>query len=163
MNDCVSRLTLDRLAERSLCAADESQVVAHLATCARCHAESELMQSARQRFASHVLARTLPELRGRRWRHLIGVQLLPSLVAVAAMVAIIPRLWRAHEPEMSTKGGAALKVFARRQGEVFAVKDGAALRAGDELRFVVTSGGHPSQDCHQRGSRGTAAEYTYTP
>jgi hypothetical protein len=66
-----------------------------------------------------------------------------ALSLAFALVLLV--VWRGHllepGPDVVTKGdGPTLQVVARQRGHVFALKSGAHLSPGDEIRFVVEPG-----------------------
>jgi hypothetical protein len=110
----------------------------HLAACPRCRADFEAAATLREHFTAHVLVRTLPV---RRRRFAWPLFALPALaVAIALLVIVRPSSHRA-EPELAIKGDAAWQVFANRDGQTFAVHDGARLAQGDRIRFAVIPDG----------------------
>ena len=143
---------------------------AHAAACDRCRRNVEHERALAGHFARDVLPRTLAALSRRgpgtqrlgfprwprawAWAWAGGAAAAAACVALAlAMPARLGHRQRgagADGPEIALKGGRAsasatpgLRMFARRDGRVFAVSDGARLRSGDEVRFVAEAGGYP--------------------
>jgi hypothetical protein len=134
----VSPLMLDSLALDALDLATAERVQAHLASCAGCREHQGAAAELRREFASRALPRRA-ERPVRRWWWLA----LPA-VAVVVVIALgapggLGR--RAEPPRLAIKGDVSWQVFANRGGETFAVRDGSALAAGDQIRFVVLPGG----------------------
>ncbi|MBJ6763485.1 hypothetical protein JGU66_22180 [Myxococcaceae bacterium JPH2] len=146
----LSQLDLDAHVLRALTPELAAHAEAHLAACAECAAALASLQAAHQRFDTEVLRRTLPAVRERgearvvrSWRWLLAPA---ALVAVASVAALVFRGPLEGEPSdaYGIKGGAVLRVYAKRGAQVDAVKDGVRLSAGDALRFsLVSSGGLP--------------------
>jgi hypothetical protein len=151
-----SALELDALAIGALDGAEARRVGDHLAACERCRGAADASRADREAFRSVVLPRTAAAvverarpLRGRRapWTW----WLIPAVAAAAALLWLIrpatepeiPSEGGAREAVLAVKGAAALQLFASRDGKVFAVRDGAALRPGDRIRFVVQPAGLP--------------------
>ncbi|HUB09098.1 MAG TPA: hypothetical protein VMB50_18960 [Myxococcales bacterium] len=132
----LSLLELDALAEAGT-------PPAHLAECPRCQAELEALRTDEARFRTEVYGRTLAQVQRRlSWRRRLS--LAPLLLAPAlglAAILLVPR--RTPEPEVGVKGVPTLRLFVSHAGEVTQARDGAALEAGDELRFEVQPGGLP--------------------
>jgi hypothetical protein len=106
------------------------RVQRHAATCAPCAQVLAAIGAADER------ARSGPRPQQRRLPWVLAIA-----VPAAAIALLVPRLALRPSagPDLQVKGGAvqpALELFARRGGEPFAVA-GTALRAGDEVRFVV--------------------------
>ena len=146
----VSALTLDALDLGLLAAEEAAAAEAHLAGCDRCRADRELQRAARLRFEREVEARTLPEVIRRHHRRRSLFRRTPWLLALPAVAAAAGLLvllsWGSplleHQEILVKGGGPALHAYAKRGERVFAVRDGAQLLAGDDLRFVVEPGGH---------------------
>jgi hypothetical protein len=136
-----SSLIIDALAAGSLAGAEATEARAHVEGCARCRGDLAAAEAACAHFTRVVLPRTIGALRPRRRWWLFAPVLVPAL-AVLALV-----LWQRRTVEdpilddIRIKGGMTFQVFANRGGEVIAVRDGTSLRAGDQIRFVVGSGG----------------------
>ena len=138
--------TVDAFVSEKLAGADRSRAEAHLTDCARCRDDVARSRAAQADFCEIVLPRTLARVRSRLsspahawhrrfrspWTWLAGVA-----TAAAALLLFVRTPAR---DDILTKGGASLRVVARRDGKLFPVADGTRLRAGDELRFVVSAG-----------------------
>jgi hypothetical protein len=147
-NPHLSALVIDDLASERLSDEQRARALGHLDRCARCRDDLAATRAAREHFATVVLPRRLPAVRARlapiapiaprrAW-------MVMAATAVAMLVAIVGGRWRRPvEPNILAKGGFALQVVARRADRVFAVREGARLRARDTLRFVITSATHP--------------------
>ncbi|RJS18380.1 hypothetical protein DRW03_24950 [Corallococcus sp. H22C18031201] len=146
----LSQLDLDAHVLRALPPELAAHAEAHLAACAACAAALASLQAAHRRFDTDVLRRTLPGVRARgearsvrSWRWLLAPA---ALVAVASVAALVFRGPSGVEPSdaYGLKGGAVLRVHAKRGARVDVVADGVRLSAGDALRFtVVSSSGLP--------------------
>lgn len=115
----------------------------HLASCAECREMAEAVQSHHRAFMAEVLPRTFPNLLARRQRHrrlrafaLVGALALPAAAALL-LVARPP-----EPPEYAIKGGAALRIVARRGERRFEPGPSAPVRAGDQIRFVIEGAHH---------------------
>jgi hypothetical protein len=132
MTGHLSALALDALALDAL--PPGSEAGAHLASCAVCQARAAAARSLRGELPARVMVRSLDAIQRRARRGWLVAALVPFALAAAA-VALWPAA--APAPELGVKGGPGLMLYARRDQRVFAVGDGAALAAGDELRFAV--------------------------
>lgn len=148
----LSSFDLDALALGALTPGEETSAKEHLYACARCQKELEEVQALHKTFTREVMPQTLPALRRRApqdspWRRLLSPAVwVPSLAVLVFAVALAPSVLQRisgsdREPQYSVKGGPAFRVFAKRQGRVFAVKDGSSLAPGDEIRFTVAPAG----------------------
>jgi hypothetical protein len=144
-----------------LASAEEAQAIeAHARGCPACAAELQAARAAGQRFERFVFPRTLAAVEARasrsRWR--LRWPWVLSLCAAAglALLAVLPQ----REPELGVKGGVALRIFARRSGQTFQVRDGAALLPGDVLRFELASA---EQRCAVASVDGRGAANVYYP
>jgi hypothetical protein len=118
---------------------------AHLQACVRCREQLAAVRNDEQLFTREMLDRSLPKVLARarlqRWARLVSLSFPPALAAV--VVLGLPRMRAPALPapptasEFTLKGGPALEVVARRGERMFAVVQGARLKAGDALRFVV--------------------------
>jgi hypothetical protein len=140
-----SSLVLDALAAGKLPGDEAAGARAHVETCMRCRDDLAAAEAARAHFTREVLPRTLAAVtrRRRRWWWAIAPAVLVPALAVVALV-----IWQRRgdapvvvEDDIRMKGGLAFQMFANRGGEVIAVQEGARLAAGDQIRFVVGSGG----------------------
>ena len=146
----LSALQLDALLMNALPAGEDAQAKEHLAGCPQCRSECEIALAARDHFQQFVLPRTLDAIQGRAqrpwWRQVFTPwTLAPAMAVTAAWVLLV---YMPHPPQSSTsnlglKGTAAMQIFANHNGQVFPVRDGATLSAGDQIRFVVTPAGMP--------------------
>jgi hypothetical protein len=149
-----SAFVLDQLALGALPSDASAAIRAHVTACLRCQGDVDAASASRARFTEVVLPRTVGSIQKRKARPQRGIWfLVPGLaipVAAAAAVAFYVHARSTttpapapEEPELSIKGGPAFRVVARHDHKVFPLRDGTALAPGDELRFVVTSGGLP--------------------
>ncbi|HXI56032.1 MAG TPA: hypothetical protein VNO55_08230 [Polyangia bacterium] len=162
MSAHLSSFEIDLLDLEALPDEARRSVEAHRAACARCQATIEEARALKVQFAREVLPRTIDAVAARRrpraeaarpksWRWLAGAVGAAALATAAlVLVIVVPRhhlpgqMAAADDgPAVSLKGGPSLRVFARRDGQVFAVHDGAHLRGGDEVRFVAQPAGLP--------------------
>jgi hypothetical protein len=135
----VSELQLDALALGALDGPAETRVQAHLAVCVSCRGAHARAAALRERFTAHVLPRGLRARPRPRWRwHWLAI---PALAAALLVVVWRRPLGSAPGGDLAVKGAPSWQVFAHRDGQTFAVHDGAALAAGDRIRFVMLSGG----------------------
>jgi hypothetical protein len=133
----------------------------HVRACARCGGLAEELDVARrelligdpsallaaQRIAFAVAERYQDQQR-RRW-HMVGWVSARALAVAALLVVVAPHVHVAprevtvatalQEPGVGAKGQLVLEAFCRRGESVFRVEDGAALLAGDRLRFAYTA------------------------
>ncbi len=148
----LSSFALDALALGALTPGEETSAKEHLHGCARCQKELEEIQALHRTFTREVMPQTLPALRCRApqespWRRLLSPSVwIPSVAVLVFAVALAPSVLQRisgsdREPQYSVKGGPAFHVFAKRQGRVFAVKDGSSVAPGDEIRFTVEPAG----------------------
>src|SRR6185295_10732585 len=137
----VSELQLDAFALGALDGPAETRVQAHLAVCTSCRSARTSAAALRAHFTVHVLPRGLrarPRPR-RRWRwHWLAI---PALAAALLVVVWRRPLDPTAGGDLAVKGTPSWQVFAHRAGQTFAVHDGAALAAGDRIRFAMLSGG----------------------
>ena len=146
----LASFTLSSLALGSLAPEAKASAEAHLASCERCRGIAAEMQADRDRFSQSVFPRTLPTVQARAsarwwspssWKNTPLTWLVPAgVVAAAAAVALILQPSTPAFPDLSTKGGPTLQVFAKRGIQVFAVQNGTTLAPGDQLRFAVEPG-----------------------
>ncbi len=152
----LSSLTLDALALGALSSDEARRALDHLAACEACAAEAESAAAARRHFTANVYPRTVGSLRRptvvsilRRPTLVYG---LPAALAVACALAVFVMPPRSLAPVASNaggesaatygiKGGPTFQILARRGERVFAVREGAVLSPGDEIRFALTPGG----------------------
>lgn len=142
----LSALELDLLdlGPGAMAAGERARAEAHLAGCDRCRGDLETARAAKRQFDEQVFLRTVPAIRARGekrpffgWRRL-SFTLAPVLAAAAAIAIFLRPIPVDHGNDgISVKGGPAMQLFASREGRVFQVHDGDALRSGDAIRFVV--------------------------
>jgi hypothetical protein len=153
----IARVLLGKATPEEARAAEE-----HAACCERCGAELRQARAASGRFHGQVFARTLPEVE-RRLAHAPRRRLWLATLAMAtaaALVLVVPKLRpQADEPAYGTKGGVVLQIFGRRGDRALTVQDGARLRAGDQLRFAVQTGGARFVLIGSADGRGQATVY----
>ena len=81
---------------------------------------------------------------------MLSLTVAPALASAAAMCLIMPKVTDdraavasvrapAAERRVLSKGGLAMRIYCKRQDAIFPVEDGAALFAGDRLRFAYTA------------------------
>jgi hypothetical protein len=149
-----SSFTLDLHALEALPADQVATLRAHLAECGRCQALVDRDEGERRRFSAEVFPRRVALLRARRRRAWL------VLVAPALAIAAVALLWaRPRPPEVALKGGPALFAYARHEGRISAVRDGAALHPGDEVRFAVLPGEYGQVMVASIDSAGRASVY----
>jgi len=109
----------------------------HLVTCAQCRGDYELAASLREHFIVNVLARTQPRRSRVSWPWLAA----PALAVAIGVLVVIARPRPVAQPDLAIKGDATWHVFANRDGQTFAIHDGAQLEPRDRIRFAVTPDG----------------------
>lgn len=134
-----STFELDALLLHALAPEEERRLRDHLEACDRCRAVLEELQRAQTHFRTAVQPRALQRLAEHRRSHRLRWWWLAPM-AVGLMFALLPL--PPPEPDLAPKG-LALQVYARRDAEVFGVRDGDRLAPGDEVRFVVQPDGLP--------------------
>jgi hypothetical protein len=161
MADCPSRFTLALRRAGDLGPAEAEAIDAHLAGCAPCRAAVAEIEAARADYAGRTAAaygdlleaisREPVPIRAARSRRRAAVGAAVSLAGLAAAAAVALAIFEpwgrgqrgdaidAPAVYAGLKGGVAFRVVARRGARQFAVREDDALRAGDALRFVVTS------------------------
>lgn len=128
MTGHLSALVFDELALGVLPELDAARARAHLDKCPSCRDDRDAAAARRAEFRPRALH--VPK---RQWWWLAA----PVLAAAAVMAFVATRHAPAAEPDLMIKGDASWQVFARRGERTFQVHDGAALAAGDRVRFVV--------------------------
>jgi len=150
----------------------------HVASCHACQARKQMLLSAASAFLEqHPDAPRLPSgqpdvlepprarAAGRSRLRALGLGIAGLALAAAFAVLVRPRpVTEGPESALETraKGRAKLGFFVKRGGRVFEGADGETLRAGDQLRFVATSGGLRQLAILSRDGRGAASVY-YPP
>lgn len=143
MSAHLSSFVIDALAVGHLAGAERAAAQLHIDGCERCRADLENTRAACATFTRDVLPRTIGTLHlPAPWWRRFGPALLVPMLAAAAMLfwfarrpdAVEPR---EAEPDIQIKGAVTFQMFARRDDQVFAVRDGTRLAAGDQIRFVV--------------------------
>jgi hypothetical protein len=134
------------LLRAGVASADErAWMEAHLRACGRCSEMAASFEAHRREFAnSHPRPASTPpptaDLTARR-RALKRIGFAVALPAAAAFALFVSLRRPAPEAQpgsdVSAKGGAGLTLVARRAGRVFPVDSGVALKAGDQVRFVI--------------------------
>ena len=147
----VSSFDSDLLELGALDAAKAAATNEHLERCAPCRDEHEKLRRARAEFTANVLLnsgpRLLAEVRHRNVRRISPPSMVAAgLLASAAVLALVLRP-RAAPTEvvsppagdhLTAKGGSELSLVARQDGSVFNVDCPPALRAGAEVRLVLS-------------------------
>jgi hypothetical protein len=138
-------LELRRLGQASV--DEQAWIDHHLQACHRCAEMAAAFESDRREFAAPPRGAAAPRpavasaphrpVRRRLWTFGLGLA-LPAAAAIALFVGVRRAPGPAAEPEIAAKGGAGLMLFARRGTRVFPVDAATRLRAGDQVRFVVT-------------------------
>ncbi len=135
---CASDLALDRLVAGEPVAAE---LAAHVAGCARCGERRAGFEHERQLAAALLRERpgrrAVTPLHRRRWLWAAA----PLMAAAALVLLWLPRL-RQPPPEREKGGGAALAldvVVRHADGRVEALAPGGRVRAGDMVRFLVST------------------------
>jgi hypothetical protein len=138
-------LELLRLGEAS--GDERAWIDRHLRECPRCGEMASAFESHRREFGARESAAKAPPpgaletRRGGRATARIGFGiLLPVAAAVALFLSVKRPSTPVTEPEILAKGEAGLMLVARRGARVFPVEPNEKLRAGDQIRFVVS---HP--------------------
>ena len=145
-----SAIELDLLEAGALDAERGRRVNEHVEACETCRERQAELRAARNEFTTEVFPKTAPLLRRRSssapaplyQRASVWV---PILASAALLVLVFGVLRREREPSdeapmIQAKGGPGLSLVVRRNGRLLGPNDApAALRPGDELRFVVLS------------------------
>lgn len=157
-SDCLSDLQLDWFAQARM---ETGGVLAHLGECTRCKERLALFRTAREQSASSV--ESLLHLAKARVQHQelastsrwwwIGLGIACTVAAVAMFFVVTrgknytedgkEQVARhdisPNQPGVRSKG-TAMRFFWRRDGQVTKGASQEVLRAGDALRFVITTG-----------------------
>jgi len=137
----IARFVVGKASEEEARRIDE-----HVRACDRCRSELDGAQAAKSHFDSQVFPRTLPAIEKRAARPALwlrGFAFAAMAVGAAVFLFAAPKMHRPgpdEPPEIAFKGGGTLKLWARRDGRVFAVEPSTVLRAGDQVRFAVQAG-----------------------
>jgi hypothetical protein len=141
----LSSLHVELLRTGSVAADERAWMEEHLRACGRCSQMAATFESHRLDFANaHPLPASLAQQSAaratpRRAFTRIGLGIvLPAAAAFALFLSVrSPTPAPQRETNVTAKGGAILGLVARREGRVFPVADGAVLKAGDHIRFVI--------------------------
>ncbi len=138
-----SRLDLERLSADDLPEAARPTLEAHVAACARCRGLlEEVAGLRRERLALHPPEAFVARLEARRPRRALPLRAFFGAGAAAALAAAVILLLpqRQTDDDLRLKGGGAV-VHLRRAGvaRIGALTAGGRVRAGDELRIVLTA------------------------
>jgi len=160
MAECPPRFTLASLRVGDLPPVEARRVEEHVAACAECRAAldeidanvaeygaraDDHLAQLMDRIAREPAAAEVVPLRARRSR-LVPVAIAAGSLAAAAVLALVlvPVLTGpdagGDRPDVLFKGSLAVEIVAKRGADQFLVTDGAGLRPGDAIRFVVTTG-----------------------
>jgi hypothetical protein len=170
---CISDLRFDEWDAGELPESDAAEFAAHLRGCARCTAR----RAARDGQASAFLARAnAPGVR-KQTRAPTHGGLAPAarfatapprgrgiwVAAGGAALAAAAALSLVHAPDISvgqrTKGGEQIGFFVKRGDAVFEGQNGQRVRAGDRLRFVVSTPAARYLAVFGRDSSGAVSTY----
>jgi anti-sigma factor RsiW len=145
--ECITDLGFDEWAAGELSAEDAERFSAHVAMCDQCAGRKRALEARAQAFlvrAPELISRGThrrgagafaPRAGGvevRRWLAAAGAAL-----AMAAAVVLLLRT--AADGDVRTKGGAHVGFFVKRGDAVTEGVNGQGVRAGDRVRFVVTT------------------------
>jgi hypothetical protein len=131
--------------------AERAWIERHLQECGRCADMAVAFESHRVEFTRKPAVSAAPIAKvARLWpsrrRRIVAAALSVSLPAAAAFGLFLSARRPAPEAQpmsdVTAKGGAGLTLVARRDGRVFPVDPGFALKAGDQIRFVVDNVRH---------------------
>jgi hypothetical protein len=120
----------------------------HLGDCATCRRLDDSLVADQRHFVEEVLPRSRGRLQARveeaagarSWRRWMLLTLAPVAFLVVLLVRPRPGEQGASPPlYQGEKGGSTFFVVGQREGRVFPVAGAGPLRAGDSIRFVVTS------------------------
>ncbi len=159
MSDCVDRMALVRWILEDLSVEEMTAITDHLSGCSACKARAERIREGIDDFAPmktgtlSAIHGRMAEVRAERERRRF---LRPSVIAAAAIAASLVVVFFVASPldrEMADahavpddiqqpvryKGEMSCKVFVKRGDRQFKATPGKTLRAGDRLRFVVTT------------------------
>jgi hypothetical protein len=164
---CLSDLTLDELGADELAPAAALAAEAHLGGCVRCQG-----RQAELRGQAEAYLNQFPQLRldprptplrraaASRSSYWGAAGALAVAAGVALLFGGLPD--RARDEGAQTtrlKGGSRLSFFVKRGTEVLPGFDGQAVRAGDRLRFAVSTAAPQHLAVLSRDSRGVASIY----
>jgi hypothetical protein len=144
----VSSFDLDLFEMGGLDDAKKRVVDEHLRACATCREDHESLKKLRAEFSEKVLPRTVDRVRERIEsparspfaRPAVFAPLLASAAALVLWVAAGHPGFSGEGDAIRAKGGAALDLVARHEGQVFTLdRSHASAASGDEIRFVVTA------------------------
>jgi hypothetical protein len=157
MSECIERFTLIQRRFEYLPSKEASEVDAHIAGCAECQARlaalDETME-ARGKDPESLLTGVREHYSSLRTRTRIGRRQsywLPLGVATAVVIlcTVAVKVLDDEEPMPKTSamsgkpptGELACNIFVKRNGEQLHLKNGDSVRPGDELLFVIYTGG----------------------
>ncbi len=147
----LSAQSLDLMLMQALSSTDLKAAEAHLATCTECKQQWAELSEDSQKFSQYVFPRTVAKVEARLapqsfFDRFKLAFVLPALgLATAAVIGVVllktPPVVE-DENYIGLKGAKpSLEVFAlRADSQLFKVKEGAALKAGDKIRFIVGPG-----------------------
>jgi hypothetical protein len=174
---CLSDLTLDEWHAGELAAPQVRAAAEHLDACPRCRERKQAMLANAQNFlagfppeslrrsgnaqsADRPTASPPRSRRSRWWAWGIAAGGLGAAAAVLLLARPAPRPREAGDESATRfKGGEHIGFFVKRQSQVFAGIDGQKVRAGDRLRFVVTTTRPRQLAILSRDGAGTASVY----
>lgn len=140
MTSHLSDLTISRLLDRDMPAADAIAVREHVATCARCDSMYRHAIVVQRDFVTLAGPLRLPARRVRRTTLAMGL----LAAAAAAMIIVVtwpsqPAPTTSSDGDTRTKGRARIGVYIEHAGQVRQGSSGEHVRAGDRVELVTTS------------------------
>jgi hypothetical protein len=142
--DCISDLAFDQWEAGELDRQRADELARHMAQCARCGEQRQLLRAQAQAFISGPgRPEELPRLHARmlRPRSRRPRVLLPAVAGLlaAAATALLVFLPRDREHATRLKGSASVGFFVKRGERVERGSDGEHVQPGDQLRFTLRS------------------------
>ena len=154
---CLSDLRFDEWATGELPEPDAAALAAHVGACARCAARRVARDGQASAFLSRRDASGIRQrARGPRSR---GLWMAAGGAALAAAAALVLVQVAATSGGERTKGGPQIGFFVKRGDAVFEGQNGQRVRAGDRLRFVVSTPDQRYLTVLGRDSTGMVSSY----
>lgn len=164
---CASDLRLDEWRAQELNVEETTALEAHFASCARCMARRDQLESLAVAFlARHPALEREPTLGPRKTfrRRVLPHWSLPWLPVMAAASLLTLLLFLStrdprDEAVTRSKGGGSVGFVVKRGEELLAGRNGMPVQPGDQLRFFVSAAVHPHVAVLSRDAGGVVTEY----